>query len=111
MGEIEIIEETPLALSEVKKMLGKIEKRDKELTARAVKVKEYLDKFAKLDSKKIEEIRKKLEGLEISRLRPRHVNKIIDVMPKDISGLRAIFAGENITLKLEDLKRILECLK
>ena len=70
-----------------------------------------LDKFAKADSKKVKEVRKKLEELGISRLKPRHVNKIIDIMPKDIGSLRAVFAGENITLKQEDLKKILECLK
>jgi len=111
MGEIEIIEEKPLALTEVKTMLEKIEKRDKELTARATKVKAYLDKFVAVKDKEAEEIKKKIDGLEISRLKPRHISKIIDLMPKDMGSLRAVFAGENITLKQEDLNRILECLK
>lgn len=109
MGEIEVIEEKPLALAEVKEKLEKVEKRDKEMTARAEKVKTYLNKFT--GKEKIDELRKKLEGLNISRLKPRHINKIIDLMPEDSGSLRAVFAGENITLKQEDLNRILECLK
>lgn len=111
MGEIEITEEKPLALADVKEMVKEIEKKNKELKARAIKVKEYLDKFVTLSTKEANEIRKKLEGVGIARLRPRHINKIIDVMPKDTGSLRAIFSGENITLKQEDLKKILECLK
>lgn len=109
MGEIEVIEEKPLALAEVKEKMEKIEKRDKEMTARAEKVKAYLAKFT--GNEKIDELRKKLEGLNISRLKPRHINKIIDLMPEDSGSLKAVFSGENITLKQEDLNRILECLK
>ncbi len=110
MGDLEIQEEIPLTLVEVKEEIDKIEKRDKELTARATKTKEYLNKFVKKDKKQVQEQRKKLTDLNISRLKDKYIVKIIDLKPKDMDSLKVIFAGE-ITLKQEDLQKVLECVK
>ena len=45
------------------------------------------------------------------RLKETHIAKIVDLEPKDIDSLKAIFASENITLRPEDLKRIVECIQ
>lgn len=111
MSSIEVIEEKPLTLAEMREKLVEVQKRDKELNLRAKKTKEYLDHFAGLKLKKIEEIKKKLEGLKISRLKERHIVKLIDILPKDLGSLRLIFSGENVTLKQEDLTKILNILK
>lgn len=111
MAEIEISEENALTLAELKEKLVAIKKRDKELGFRATKSKEYLDKFAKLSLKQVNDLKKKLNELGIPRLKDRHIVKIIDIMPEDLDSLKMIFAGENVTIKQDDLKRILECLK
>jgi len=110
MGSIEIINEAPLTMIEVKEMLKELKTKEKELPARVNKTVDYLQQYAKADSKKAGELKEKLGKLDITRLRDRHVVKILDVMPKDIDSLKIIFSGENVTLKQEDLKKILDTL-
>jgi DNA-directed RNA polymerase subunit F len=111
MGEINIIEEKPLTLAEVEESLKSIKKRDKDLSERGTKVSEYIKKFNKTDLKKVEEIKKKISDLGLSRLKEKQIAKIININPKDIDSLRTILSGDNLTLKTEDLTRLLECLK
>lgn len=111
MGRIEIIEEKALTLTEAKELISKIEKRDKEISIRSQKTKEYLNKFAKLDKKEIKELKEKLLKLNITRLKEKTIAKLIDIQPKDMDSLRTILTAENLTLKQEDLQKIIECLK
>ncbi|MDP4012061.1 MAG: hypothetical protein Q8R00_00435 [Candidatus Nanoarchaeia archaeon] len=109
MGEIEIIQEKALTLNELKTKLEEVKKRDKELNFRASKTLEYLgltvEKKQKTDFKKI------IEDLGIQRLKDRHIAKIADLQPKDLESIKTLFIGENLTIKQEDMQRILECLK
>lgn len=109
MAEFQIISEKPITLAETSEKLAKIEKITKELSFRATKTKEYLASFATKE-KKVAELKKKLEELNIARMRDRHIVKLIDIMPKDIDSLRIILSGESITLKEEDLRKILSVL-
>lgn len=110
MSEITILSEKPLTLSELKEKLAKIEKRDKELSFRANKTKEYLANFT-VKEKGISALKKKIEELNISRIKERHIVKLIDVMPKDIDSLKMILSGESLTLKEEDYQKLLEALQ
>jgi DNA-directed RNA polymerase subunit F len=110
MPQIEVLSEKPVNLSELKDKLEEIKKRDKELTFRANKVKEYLDVFAKLKSKEFSELKTKIEALQIPRLKDKHIIKILDIMPKDLDSLKTVLSAENLAIKPEELKRILECL-
>ena len=83
----------------VKKEIDKIEKRTKELAPRTEKTKEYLNKFVKMKKKESDELRKKLEDLNIPRLKDKHIAKIIDIQPKDMDSLKSLFSGETISLK------------
>lgn len=109
--DIEILEEKPVSISELKAKLDDVKKRDKELNFRANKVRDYVDGFNSVDAKKASEIEKKINELGIGRLKDKHIVKIIDLMPGNIDALKAIFAGENVTLKQEDLAKILEALR
>lgn len=111
MAEIEIIEEAPLSLMDVKDSLELISKRDKNLSSKGTKVLEYISKVANTKLKEALEIRKKLQESGIDRLKEKQISKIIDLGPKDLDSLKVIFTGDNLTLKQEDLKKILECLK
>jgi len=106
---MEIIEQKPLNLNEMKEQIEEIKKRDKELNFRAKKVEEYLNKITK--TKAYKELKQSLESLGITRLKPKHVALIINILPKDIDALRMILSGENLTLKNEDLEKILETVK
>lgn len=109
MGEIETIQEKALTLSELKTKLEEVKKRDKELNFRANKTLEYLNLV--IEKKQKDDLKKKIEELGIQRLKDRHVAKIADLQPKDIESIKTLFVGENLTLKQEDMQRILECLK
>ncbi len=111
MGNLEFIEEQPLTMIEVNEELDKIEKRDKELTPRAKRTKEYLNKFAEGSKKDVEEMKKKIKDLNIPRLKDKHIMKIIDIRPKDIDGVKSIFGGEELSLKQEELQKVLECIR
>ena len=110
MAEFEVVNEVPITMAQMKKKLEEIKKRDKELNFRAKKVEEYLDQFLTKD-KKQEDLRKKITDLNISRLRDRQITKILDLMPKDIESLKIIFSGDNVTIKQEDLEKILQAVK
>lgn len=110
MGEIEILNERPLTIAEVKGMLAEI-KKNVELGFRANKTTEYGEIFTKRKPKEVEEIRKKLEELNILRLRDKAMTKLIDLNPSDQESAKAILAAESIVVKQEELSKILECLK
>lgn len=110
MTEIEISNEKPLTLSEVKEMLASI-KKNTELGFRANKTTEYTELFVKQKPTEITEVKKKIEELNIMRLKDKVIAKIVDLAPADAESLKMILATENITVKQEDLGKILECLK
>ncbi len=108
MAEIEVMQETPLTMKELMEKLNDVKKRDKELGFRAKKTLDYLASF--VEKKQKEDLKKALVELGIPRLKEKHIVKITDINPGDIDSLKALLVGENLTLKQEDLKRILECL-
>ena len=111
MASIKLIQETPISLSEIKEKLHEIESKDKELSFRANKVKDYLNKLVKLDKKTTSELKQKLLSLDIPRLKDRQIIKIIDVLPEDIEELRAVFTGEVTTITQENMEKIVEAVK
>lgn len=110
MSEVTVISEKPLTMAELKEKLAKIEKRDKELGFRANKTKEYLGNFA-LKEKNVAAIKKKMEALEIPRMKDRHIAKLIDMNPKDADSIKVILSGESLTLKEEDYAKIVDALQ
>ena len=111
MANAEIINENSITMAELKEKLDEIKKRDKELKPRALKTHEYLSRFVDIKAKDAMKIKQDLQKLQIPRLKERHINKIIDIMPNDLETLKLIFVGENITLKQDDLEKIINALK
>jgi DNA-directed RNA polymerase subunit F len=111
MPDLKIISETPLSMVDAADKLKAIKKRETEIGNRATKSFEYLTAFVHVDKKKADDLASKIVALNIPRLRDRHIVKIIDMMPQDLDGLKIIFTGDNITIKPEDLKRILDVIK
>lgn len=109
MADIEIISQTPLTLAEVKTKVDKLTSKSKEEpSTRIIKVRDYLNDFTHLKTEDIKELKQKLEALGIQRLKDRIIIKIIDIEPKTVDELKILFAGENVTLKMDDLTKILE---
>jgi len=107
MGSLKILNENPISMFEVRKKLEEIEKKG-HLSARAIKTKEYLNIFVK--DKKSEELIKKLKSLDISRLNDKSMVSIANLRPNEADGLKIILSSENLTLKQDDLKRIISVL-
>ena len=111
MPNATILSEEPLCLVEVKESIDKIIQRDTELGFLSQKTKEYLDAFVTLSSKQKDDLKAALEGLELTRLRGKHIAKIIDFLPKTTDDLKIILQGYNITLPKKDQDAILDEIK
>jgi len=106
MVKPEIISEQPMPMVDVLNALDKIKAKEKELNYRAQRTDEYVRQFMSIDKKKAKELIEKLNNLKITRLRDIHIYKIVDLMPMSVEDLRAILQAYTITIKAEDLKKI-----
>ena len=106
-----VISESPIGMVELKKELELVKKRDGELNFRANKTEEYLNNFALLSIEQAEELKKKLEGLKIARLKPKHIIKIIDLLPVSVNDLKIVLQGYTLSLSQENMKTIVEAVK
>lgn len=106
----EVISKKPVSQVEVQKI---IENKDSniELTYREEKVLDHLKKFNKLSITNFEKAKKELIALEIPRLEEEHYVKILDILPKNGTELRAIVSHSGTILVDENLDKILEILK
>jgi len=109
--KLQIISEKPMSIYDVQKELEKIKKRDTELGFRAQKTEEYLQKFAKLDEKKATELKKKLEDLNIPRIRDEQINKLVDIMPIDADDIRLVLSAYSTTVTNENIVKIADVIK
>ena len=103
---MEIISEKPLSLPEMKEKIESLKKREKELNFRVKKVEAYLSQATKI--KEYKSFISDLENLEIARLKEKHIALIINIAPKDEDSLKIILSSENLTLRKEDMTKILE---
>lgn len=108
---IEITSENPVSMAALREKLKAVKKRDKELNFRANKVDEYLDMFVKLKEKDAEDMCKKLEALNVPRLKPEHIVKIVDLMPETVEDLKVILQGYTLTVNKENMAKIVEVVK
>ncbi len=107
MSEFQVLEEAALSLVDVKKSLHALQ-AEGPLSFRAEKTKAYLEGFDLYDAKEASALTKKIVALNIPRLKERHIVKVIDIMPKDLDSLRLLLSTETLTIKDEDLKKILD---
>lgn len=106
MVNIKIVEEKPITMAEVKERISD----NKDPLPKGIKTLTYLKSIPLEKEKRAKELTEKLNGLGLARLKDKHIVKIIDIMPEDIDSLKAILSQE-ITLKQEDLQKILETIK
>jgi len=106
-----VISEEPISIYDLKAELEKIKSRDTELGFRAAKVEEYLHNFAKVDEKKVHDLKKKIHDLNIPRLREDQVCKLVDIMPSDLEEVRLVLASYSITVTNENLVKIADVIK
>jgi len=98
-----------LSLAEVRDILN--QHPQSEDNKKAKEVVEYIKKFVKIKSEKAKDIKKSLEELNIIKLKPKHIAKILDVMPEDADDVRKIFVGEDVALDQDEITSILDAIK
>ena len=74
-----------------------------------VEIKNFIKKFAKIKLKEAREMRKKLEELDLIKLKEDHAVKIIDMMPENQENLNKIFT--DVSLNEDEAKQILDVIK
>jgi DNA-directed RNA polymerase subunit F len=111
MSNPNVTSETPITMAELKDELEKIKKRDNALNFRAEKTEEYLQAFGNIGDKEAKEIYKKIEALEIPRMRPEHIVKLIDILPATPEEVKLVLQGYTITVTKENLKRISDAIQ
>ena len=98
-----IISNKPLSMAESLKYVQHEEEDSK------TGVKGFIKKFVKISTKDAEEMRKKLEELDILKMKDEHIAKIIDLLPEDSEDLNKIFS--DISLDEDESNKILEIIK
>lgn len=106
MSKPTILNKEPVGLTEVKTHLSTIQKQIGELNFRAGKTQDYINDFAVLDKKKFSELKKKLEELEVPRLKEDHIVKIIDLLPGTTEEVKLLFQNSAITINNDNIKKI-----
>jgi len=101
---MEIIEEKPIPIVDVKKMLTQ-RKKQGELIYEQKVVLEYAKQFDKIKPKQLEKALKELEEMGIDE---EQRVRIINVLPETIEQVKLLFEKQRKVLKDEDAKKILE---
>jgi DNA-directed RNA polymerase subunit F len=110
MTNPKVISETPVTMAELKEELKAIKERDKALNFRAEKTEEYLDNFTTLTAKEAKDLQKKIDALEIPRMRTEHIVKLVDLLPTTQEEVKIVLQGYTITLTKENLKRVADAI-
>lgn len=106
------VEESTIDLSEVKKVLDEVDKRDEELNYRSNKTKEFLEAFCGVISdKNIADLRKKLVDLNLTRLKEEHIVKIVDFLPITAQDLKVVLQAYPLSLPKKDQDAIIDVVK
>lgn len=95
-------------MTELKKELEKVKKRDKELNFRATKTEEYLNQV--INDKNADQLFDKIVKLNIPRLREQHIKKIIDILPTTVKDLKVVLQGYTLTINNENAKKVVDTL-
>jgi DNA-directed RNA polymerase subunit F len=103
-----VLSETSISMADLKEYLEAVKKRDSELNFRAGRTEEYLSHFVTLSKDKAAELFKKLEELQIPRMKPEHIYKLVDILPMSADEVKLVLQGYTITVTKENLSKIAE---
>lgn len=92
----------PLSISEAAEYVKKSKDRE-------IDVAGFIKKFKKLNPKEAKELRKSIEELNLLKLNPKHISKIIDLLPQNATDLNKVLSDVN--LDEDETKKVLETIK
>ena len=98
-------------LGEVKEILEDVVEEDKDEHKRAKSTLIYLKKFIKIKPDHVKKLKEALQNLNLIKLNPKSIAKIIDLLPEDAEDVKKIFVGEDFSLDQEEINATLEVVK
>ena len=69
----------------------------------------FVKKFVILKPEKAKELKKKIQDLDLLKVKEEHITKIIDLMPETSEDLNKIFS--DVSLDEDETKKLLETIK
>ncbi len=75
----------------------------------AAELNKFIKKFSKIELKKAKELREKLSGLNLMKMKSDHISKIIDVLPESGEDINKIFV--DISLDENETQRVLDTVR
>ncbi len=103
-----VTNEEPISMSEAKAIMEK-RKQEGDLSYEQNITYEHLKKMSTLPPTKLANIRKDLQEIDI--LKPKHIAKIIDILPDTEDEVKVLFEKESTNLKKDEIKKIVEIVK
>lgn len=91
-----------LSMAEAVEFIKKDEEKETDIIG-------FIKKFNKLKAKDAKELRREIEKLEIIKIKPEYVVKIIDVLPDSSEELNKIFV--DVSLDEDETRRVLDSIK
>lgn len=104
----QVISEQPMSMSDARKELKRIKKRDGELSFRSAKTEEYLGEMTLLGEKAAKDLTQAIVDLGIPRLKDDHIAKIVDMLPHNKEDLKMLLSSSTLTIKDDNVAKILE---
>ena len=108
---MDVLEEKSVSLPEVADILKGKEKeyveREVEMLYGQRRALDHSSKFSKVSSKDAVEMTSKLSEIDLT-LSAERIIKIIDLMPKTVDDIRAIFAKERFKYTEDEIKKIID---
>jgi len=106
-----VIEERPVPLPTVAAIMKEREAdyvgRSVELLYEQRRALDHAVKFSKISEKDAQEMTEKLSAMGLT-MTPDRIVKIVDLMPKSVDDIRAIFAKERFKYTEEEIKSVIE---
>ena len=109
MSSPTIMTEEPITALELQDALTSIQERDGELSFRAGKTVDHLNHSVPNDSRR-KELSQAIAALEVPRLKPLHIAKILDIMPRNVKELGVVLSGYTLTVNKEYQQKIIDAL-
>ncbi len=92
----------PINLVEIQDILDKTKENEGELLG-------FVKKFTKLKPTQSKDLRNKIEALDLIKIDEKHINKLIELLPKNKEDINQIFS--DVSLNEDEIQKLLDTIK